>query len=217
MNLLEIIDLSHTLSDNISVFPGDEIPVIKTIANLKKDKYREIKMALSSHHGTHVDCPYHMIPEGFSTATERLTCFYGKGMVIDCRAFQHSSSIHPDYLQTYHNQIAETDFILINTGMDRFWGKKEYTESFPVLTDKSVEYLCRFAIKGIGIDTLSIDTINSKNFNNHIRFLSKNIIIIENLKGLEKIYGKNFYFACFPLKIEDGDGSPVRACALLYQ
>lgn len=217
MNLIEIIDLSHTLSDKISIFPGEEIPVIKTIAHLNKDKYREKKMVLFSHHGTHIDCPYHMIQEGFSTESERLTFFFGKGMVVDFREFQHAGLIYPDYLKPYHNQIAETDFILINTGMDRFWRKKEYTESFPVLTTESVEYLCQFSLKGIGTDTLSIDAVNNSDFNNHIMFLSRNIIIIENLKGLEKLVDKNFYFACFPLKIEDGDGSPVRACAFLYQ
>ena len=40
------------------------------------------------------------------------------------------------------------------------------------------------------------------------------MIIIENLTGLEQLMNKEFWFSCFPLKIEEGDGSPVRACAI---
>ncbi len=217
MNNIEIIDLTHTLSEEISVFPGGQIPVIQSITSLSNDRYREKKMILSTHHGTHIDCPYHMIPDGFSAATDRLASFYGKGTVIDCRAFLYSGFISAEYLKTYNDKIAETDFLLINTGMDKLWNKNEYIESFPVLSAESVEYLCQFSLKGIGIDTLSIDSLNSKDFNNHIMFLARDIVIIENLTGLEKLLCKDFFFACFPLKIKNGDGSPVRACALVNQ
>lgn len=40
-------------------------------------------------------------------------------------------------------------------------------------------------------------------------------IIIENLTRLEALVGKAFRLACFPLKIAEGDGSPVRAVAML--
>ena len=52
---------------------------------------------------------------------------------------------------------------------------------------------------------------------NHKTFLSANMIIIENLTGLEQLMDKKFWFSCFPLKIEEGDGSPVRACAIIEE
>jgi kynurenine formamidase len=44
--------------------------------------------------------------------------------------------------------------------------------------------------------------------------LSNGLIIIENLTNLESLINKSFDFAVFPLKIKDGDGSPVRAAAI---
>jgi kynurenine formamidase len=213
---MEIIDLSHTIKHDISVYPGEIIPVIKPIALFNKDGYLEHKIILSTHHGTHVDCPSHMIPDGFSTTTEKLSSFYGRGMVIDCREFLPAALIPREYLTTYEKKIADADFLLIYTGMDRFWKTEDYIKSFPVLMTESAEYLSQFSIKGIGIDALSLDSTESKEYQNHITFLSKGTIIIENLTGLEQLLDKKFFFTCFPLKIENGDGSPVRACAILY-
>jgi kynurenine formamidase len=41
------------------------------------------------------------------------------------------------------------------------------------------------------------------------------LILIENLTGLEQLIGKPFLFSCLPLKLDQGDGSPVRAVAIL--
>ncbi len=213
---MEIIDLSHTITEHISVYPGENMPVINSTAFLNKDGYREKKLILSTHHGTHIDCPCHMIEDGFST-TEKLTSFFGRGTVIDCREFFPAALIPPEHLKNYESKIADTDFLLIHTGMDRLWNTAGYVKSFPVLMTESAEYLNGFSLKGIGIDALSVDSVESKEYNNHIMFLSKGTIIIENLTGLEQLVDKEFFFACFPLKIENGDGSPVRACALINQ
>jgi kynurenine formamidase len=45
--------------------------------------------------------------------------------------------------------------------------------------------------------------------------LSKEILIIENLAGLDKLPDGMFDFFAIPLKIEGADGSPVRAFAVL--
>ena len=50
-------------------------------------------------------------------------------------------------------------------------------------------------------------------FINHRMFMQKNILIIENLTNIDKLPKKIFEFTCLPLKIEDSDGSPVRAIA----
>jgi len=50
---------------------------------------------------------------------------------------------------------------------------------------------------------------------NHKIILSKHICIIENLNNTEKLIGKEFLFACLPLKIKNGDGSPIRAAGIV--
>jgi kynurenine formamidase len=48
----------------------------------------------------------------------------------------------------------------------------------------------------------------------HHTLLSAGMVLIENLTGLEKLPESGFYFSCLPLKIQSGDGSPVRAVAI---
>ena len=46
-----------------------------------------------------------------------------------------------------------------------------------------------------------------------VLFQNKDIVNIENLNGLDKCGKGLFSFSCFPLKLENCDGSPIRAVA----
>ncbi|MBN1414123.1 MAG: cyclase family protein [Bacteroidales bacterium] len=214
MKPFDIIDLSHSLSSTISVYPGSEKPVTNVVAVLELNGYREKQLSLSSHHGTHIDCPFHMIHDGFHTSNASLNRFFGRGMVLDCRHFVTFHSITTDFLILQKKEIASVDFLLLNTGMDKHWNTPLYTGEFPTITQEAADYLTQFSLKGLGMDTLSVDPLGDTALPVHKTLLSRNIIIIENLRGLEQLIGKKFWFSCFPLKIEEGDGSPVRACAL---
>lgn len=51
----------------------------------------------------------------------------------------------------------------------------------------------------------------------HHAFLPRGIPVIEGLVNLTALRGEsNAVFVAFPLKVPDGDGSPVRAAALVY-
>jgi kynurenine formamidase len=45
--------------------------------------------------------------------------------------------------------------------------------------------------------------------------LKNEIILLENLCNLNQLFGKTFILSCLPIKIKGGDGSPVRACAII--
>ena len=215
MDNISIIDLSHTLSASISVYPGSDHPVIHPLAVMDKDGFRENRLVLNSHHGTHIDCPAHLLTDGFHTGNVPLSSFFGKGLVIDCRSYAPDETIAPGTLLAKEASIARADFLLFCTGMDKHWNTPLYNGKFPVLSPEAAEYLTQFSLKGIGIDTLSIDPVYDTALVNHKTFLSGHMIIIENLTGLEQLMDKKFWFSCFPLKIEEGDGSPVRACAIM--
>jgi arylformamidase len=213
----DIIDLSHTINATISVYPGSDHPVLKNTALLEQKGYREKELILSTHHGTHIDCPFHLLSQGFHTGNAPLYRFSGKGFVMDCRAFAPDDKVTSGSLRSLEPEIAGTDFLLLLTGMDRHWKSPDYAGKYPVLDNEAAEYLAQFHLKGIGIDALSIDPVEDTGLAVHKTLLSGNIIIIENLTGLEKLLNREFLFCCFPLKIEEGDGSPVRACAIMEQ
>ena len=67
---------------------------------------------------------------------------------------------------------------------------------------------------GIEFDVIGLDPIADSNLTRHKKlFEAKDIINIENLCNLDRCGGDLFWFSCFPLKIENSDGSPIRAVA----
>ena len=52
-----------------------------------------------------------------------------------------------------------------------------------------------------------------QNINHNKLFKETDIVNIENLCNLEQCGSELFMFSCFPLKIGDSDGAPIRAVA----
>lgn len=68
--------------------------------------------------------------------------------------------------------------------------------------------------KGIGFDVIRLDPVYDNNLTRHkALFKDTDIVNIENLTHLEQSGDELFCFSCFPLKIENCDGFPIRAIA----
>ena len=65
-------------------------------------------------------------------------------------------------------------------------------------------------------DLPSVDKGGTRGKIIHQKLLSNDVVIYENLANLENLpKGQPFIFIGFPLNIQDIDGSPVRAVAIL--
>jgi arylformamidase len=212
--MTKIIDLSHQLNNQIPVYPGTESPLFKQTFNIKEHGFAETKINMLTHHGTHIDAPAHMRLNGKTLDQFHADKFYGSAFCINCKNIQNGI-IDLKFLETYEEQIKSNDFLLLNTGWSEKWGTEAYYSNFPVLSVQACEWLSNFSLKGIGIDNISLDTVDSKNFENHFIVFEKEMIIIENLTNLNQLEKTEFILSCFPLKIENADGSPVRAVAIL--
>lgn len=213
---MKIIDLTHTISSVMPVFPGTEPPVITNATTIEKEGFAEKLISFFSHTGTHIDSPGHIL-QGANTLDKFSTDkFIGKGFVIDAT---ETGIIEKSNLVKYAAQIADSEFVLFRTGWDQKWGNEDYFRDFPTLSMDSVKWLCSFKLKGIGFDCISADPVESTVLPNHRMVLGKDLLIIENLCKLEQLtdlqsIGRHFLFSCLPLKIAESDGSPVRAVAI---
>ncbi len=212
-NKMEIVDLSHLLNNNISIYPESPKVEIKKIADIKTEGYKEHSLNITTHSGTHLDCPSHILENTLSTETMTIDNFYGKGLVINCLNLRDKTVIDFRDVEKYQEKIKEVDFVLFLTGWDKYWQTDEYYKNFPVISSELADKLIEANLKGIGLDTISVDRIGDKQ-ENHQKLLAENIIIIENLTKLNFLLDKEFTFICFPLKIEDGDASPIRAVGI---
>jgi len=214
----KVIDLTQLLNEKMLVYPDTAPPTFDVTNTIVKDGYREHHISMLSHTGTHIDAPCHILQHGRSLDQFPIDRFLGKAIVIDC---QGRNEIDLEYLQTFADKIAEVDSILFFTGWQYRWNTNDYFDDCPVPTRETAQYLTGFNLKGVGVDAFSLDriasanTVTDENLPNHNILLGKEILLIENLTNLDKLPDRAFSFQCFPLKVENADGSPVRAVAVI--
>lgn len=209
---MNVIDLTHTLKEDMPVFPGTEAPKILDGNTIERDGFAEKIITFYTHTGTHIDAPCHIHPGKKSLDEFSVDKFVGRGVVIDVRGM---SSIDTETLIKQEGRIQEADFVLFNCGWENHWGSREYYSNFPALTEEAARWISLKKLKGIGIDAISLDRMEDKHLPIHKLLLEKEFIFIENLKNLKQLTDKDFTLSCLPLRFEGADGAPVRAVALL--
>lgn len=210
---MQIIDLSHEIHPQIPVYPGTQPPVFKPTNRIAKDGFAETLISFYSHTATHMDAPAHILPDGRSLDQFPAGTFFGRACLVDV-AQTSLGVISVADLQPKQQLLAEVDFLLLKTDWSQHWGADCYFRDFPCLSVAAAEWLCQFKLKGVGIDAISVDPVESAELEVHQRLLGEEILIIENLTNLDKISAEQFYFSCLPLKLRAADGSPVRAIAI---
>ena len=211
---MQIIDLSHTIAPEMPVYPGTEPPVFRTGSSIAESGFMEHKITMYSHTGTHVDAPAHLIKGAKSLDQFPIEHFCGQAFAMHWPNAE-KRSIDVDDVLPYEGRLAGIEYLLIDTRWSRFWGTDAYLSEYPVLTREAAAWLAGFGFKGVGIDTISADSMESYALPIHNIFLQNDTLIIENLNHLDKLPKDRFLFTCFPLKFDNADGSPVRAVAMI--
>ncbi len=209
---MKVIDLTHTIKNDMPVYPGTEQPQLTTACTIDQVGYRETLIHMYSHTGTHMDAPAHMVASGMTLDAYDAGRLIGRGIVVDCRG---EDVITLEKLQAYPLQDAE--FVLFCTGWDKRWGQADYYQDFPVLTAEAAAYLATLPLKGVGEDCISLDPCDSEDFPNHLTLMRSKFLNTENLKNLDQLIGKRFLFATLPLKFENADGCSCRAVAIVEE
>jgi len=162
-----------------------------------------------------MDAPSHIIAGAPSLDSMAVDAFAGAAVKVDLSSFPPGSAIPRSFLEEALGGTFPPDFVLLHTGWDRFWGTDEYFSPFPTLTPDGAAYLATRALKGVGVDAISVDSMESVAFPIHRALLSRGLVIVENLRGLGELPHQGFTFLALPLHYADADGAPVRAVALL--
>lgn len=210
---MKAIDLSHIISQSMPYYPGTGPPAFTPAHTIERDGFAEKKIALLTHTGTHLDAPAHIFPG--ATTLDRIApeLFCGRAAVLDFTGIR-KQSIGPADLEPHRPAVEKSEFVLLHTGWSELWGSEEYFRNFPVLSPEGARWICGFNLKGLGVDAISVDAVESTEYPVHKILLQRGLIIVENLANLDSLRENGFYFCCFPLKLEGADGSPVRAVAI---
>ncbi len=211
-----IVDLSHALTANTPVYPGDPVPSFTVATTIEKEGYNLFTVVTGTQTGTHVDAPYHFSNQGATVDKMDLRCFMGHGLIIDV-SYKHSKEeISLIEVNKYEKQIEAVDIVLFRTD----WYKKAGREDFydhPFLSAEGGQYLLSKGIRTAGIDTINLDNTGGTAFPIHDMFSAAGGIIVENLANLDMVDFAAPFFVFLPLKLVGCDGSPIRAIAVDFE
>lgn len=211
---MRVIDLTHTISTDMSLFPGSEKPGLETICSYDDAGYKVTKITMGSHIGTHMDSPAHIYPNRKSLDDFGVEQFIGKALVINCRHLTLGSEITLKELEPYGDKVEKADFLLFDLGWDKRWKTEDYLADFPVLSLEVLDYIAKSGKKGAGVDTLSIDPLNNTGLDHHHHvFKDTDLVFLENLANLGECGDELFWLFALPLKYENSDGAQTRVVA----
>lgn len=210
---MEILDLTHEITDGMPVYPGTEAPSLKQANTIEEHGFAEKLITMVSHTGTHMDAPAHIVTGRRTLSEIDINDLCGKGCLIDLRNVK--GNITPEHLKPYETELRSAKIAVFWTGWDRFWGEEQYFADFPVMNEDAARFLISTGVKGVAVDVISMDSVDCFTLDIHKVLFNAELFVAENLKGLERLSGKDFDIGIFPLKIRQGDGSPIRAVAFL--
>lgn len=209
---MKIIDLSHPYKVGMPQFPGTPPIDVKQIAQIDEGGFRVTDFHSIVHVGTHCDAPAHCI-EGAKTMDKiPLDTFIGYAVIVDV-SVTDEKEIKPDVLKDYN--IKPKDIVLLRTGYSKYWGKNEYVENSPYLSEEMASALVELKIKALGVDFLSPDPVDSTTSPAHKILMGNGIPIIENLARLDEIDVPKVFFSAAPVLVDKADGGFTRAYAVL--
>ena len=203
---MKFIDLSHIVTDNMPVFPGDPAMSLTQVASVDKEGYTDHELHTLMHVGTHIDAPLHMIAGGKRISEIPPEHFIGPGVLIDVRG---KNEITADSLK--NKNIGAGSVVLLFSGYSKKYKTPEYDINFPKISLDFAGSLVEIKVKILGLDFINPDTEDS--FPIHKKLLGNDVLIIENLTNLESLINiKAFEVSAIPLNLH-ADASPVRVVA----
>lgn len=232
----KVIDLTYSFNDKTIYWPTAKSFEHTQVAWGKTDAgywYSSANFAASEHGGTHLDAPIHFAEKGWTNDSIPVDRLMGPAVVIDVTS---ACAKNPDYQLTVkdlesweqkNGMIPQDSIVLLRTGWGKFWpDKKKYLGNdkpadatnlhFPAYSKEAAEFLSKQRrVKGVGLDTASLDPGTSKDFIAHQIFNSANIYGLENVANLDLLPEKGALLIALPMKIEGGTGGPVRIIALI--
>lgn len=211
----EIIDISQPVSSSSAYFPGDT-PFSKevTLHHAENQVINLTAMTMSPHVGTHADAPIHIhgsMDEGTGTIGQAaLEPYIGPAVVVDISPFHDEIMLEHvreklDAMDTFPGRV------LFKTAKSIRY--EVFEQGYAFFSVELVDYLAENGVMLMGIDTPSVDHVDSKTLPAHHAMHQAGMAWLENL-DLTRVEAGPYVLVALPLKLMELEASPVRAVLL---
>ncbi len=177
--------------------------------------YNTTNLMLYSHAGTHMDAPRHFLDDGRTIDHLELRKCVGPAQVIDLSHKEPNSFMTVADLNPHADRIGPGSRLLLRTDWSMHAEMDDYRTSFPRISPELAEWLVGRGVWLVGLEMPSVASLLDKEelTTVHQILLRGEVVIVECLANLDKL-PQEVTFIALPLKIESGDGSPIRAIAI---
>ena len=187
---MKIYDISQEVF-SCSVYPGDPKPEKQTLCSTASgDLYNLTAFSMCAHNGTHVDAPFHFLPDGKTVERMTLETFVG-----DCFVTRHSGDV----------TAVDAEAILRNAcGAPRILIAGSCT-----VTAEAARVFAAAKLLLLGNEGQSVGPENAP-MEVHKILLSQNIALLEGIV-LTDVPAGRYFLSAAPLNLSGADGAPCRA------
>lgn len=176
-------------------------------------------MDITSHLGTHVECPYHHNDEWSDVQSLPLTNFMGRCRYINIEHMEPNAHISAaDLDKASDGRLLEGDVVIIDSPYRiRPFTKKTNTKEDKRLFigEESATWFKEKKVKCVGFgDGVSIENSNEDVSIFHDILMAEDITFLEVLENLDQLTSDTFFISFAPLPIKGLDSCPVRVYAI---
>ncbi|MFN8456290.1 MAG: cyclase family protein [Anaerolineae bacterium] len=224
----KVVDLTHTLTPEFPTFGGQPQLELEMLVTLAKDGYNIYQWTLNEHTGTHMDAPFHFSDQ---TTADKIPVsdLIGPLAVVDIRAKAEEDPdalVTPEDLQAWEKSYGELPpgaIVAMLSGWDANVTGDKFRNAddqgvmhFPGFGLEAIDFLLKERdVKGIMVDTLSLDNGPSTTFDVHYNWLPANKWGMECVANLSQLppFGATVFVG--GPKIGGASGGPSRVIALV--
>lgn len=223
----EIVDLAHEMYHAMPNIGGAAVAFWPTTAFDKSEKISGGKVSMEArmmlmpeHAGTHLDVPRHCLREGRDVAQVPLERLVLPGHLLDLTHRKNGEAISIQDLEAAEKAsgkaIGEGCALLVWTGVDKDWGKPGFAMERPYIPTDTAAWLVERGIALLGTDLIGMDDPAEWWWPTHRIWLEAEVCMVQQMRNLGALKGKEFLLVVAPIKLRDGTGCPVRPVALVF-
>lgn len=176
-------------------------------------------MDLTSHLGTHCECPYHHDDNWPDVSSLPLTSFMGRGIYVPIDFLKPNAHISAaDLDRALGGKVKEGDTVILDSPykIPPFTPLTNTPEDKRLFVNgETAQWMVDHKVKCVGFgDGVSIENCNEDVKPFHDICMAENITFLEVLKNLEELTKETFFISYAPLYIKGLDSCPVRVYAI---
>jgi arylformamidase len=202
-----LYDITRTISTETAVWPGDT--PYSYVAALELEAGASVNLmtvTLSPHTGTHADAYFHYELDGEHPAGMPLAAYVGPAHVFT--VMRHDGPLGPDDFPGLAD-VERVERLLIHSHVSDVPDDVFPTE-FPYLSEELVAWLAAKGTKLVGLDSPSVDALESKTLPCHHALRKHGMVNLELLQ-LRDVPDGLYELVALPLRLDGVCASPVRA------